>query len=211
MRGFKSKNNSLYVKPFEDDYKLYVTLDGYNYAEDTFDFWEDDFDDFLVEEYDGPEAVSAAITKLQENSLNLLERAKNLSAELHKGQTDLAGKDYFTAHINTVVGSVGGLNESVYYIITAYLHDVLEDTDITADELYEEFPREIVDAVVCLTKNKNESYEDYINRVKKNPMAKTVKICDLANNMDLSRLNSVTEKDLERLSKYSKAFALLMK
>ena len=87
--------------------------------------------------------------------------------------------------------------------VVALLHDILEDTDTTENDLENEgFSNDIIDAVVAITRKKNESYIDFIERVKLNDMAKCVKIYDLEDNMDIKRLKDVTDKDLKRLKKY---------
>ena len=92
----------------------------------------------------------------------------------------------------------------------AMLHDLLEDTAYTEDDLREEgFPAEIIEAVVCLTKTEGEEYADYVERVCQNKLAARVKLADLKDNMDITRLEKVTDKDFERLKKYHKAYKYL--
>ena len=84
-------------------------------------------------------------------------------------------------------------------------------TDITAEALLElGFSKEVVDAVVLLTRKKDDDYMDYIKKLKSNPIARSVKLADLADNMDMSRIPNPTEKDLARLEKYKKAKSLLL-
>lgn len=90
------------------------------------------------------------------------------------------------------------------------LHDVIEDTDVTEEELRKEFPDEIVNAIVVLTKRKGEDYFDYLRRVKENPLACEVKLADLEHNSDLTRLKGITFKDMERRNKYLKAIDYLL-
>ena len=71
------------------------------------------------------------------------------------------------------------------------------------------FPNYIVDAVVTLSRKSNESYMDYIRRVKRNNIAKVVKLADLEHNSDLSRIDKITEEDLKRVKKYNKAKNIL--
>ena len=93
---------------------------------------------------------------------------------------------------------------------TAYLHDVLEDTALTAEDLQREgFPVEVIQAVRCLTRTEGEDYEDYIERVKDNPIAVRVKLSDLHHNMDRNRLPEVTERDRKRLERYRRAVETL--
>lgn len=134
--------------------------------------------------------------------MDLYEKATLLAQSAHKGQVDKAGKDYFQAHLLPVSELVP---DEPYLKEIALLHDTLEDTSVTEEQLRQMFPDEIVDSVVTLTKGKHEKYMDYIQRVKKDKRATKVKKCDLKQNMDLSRLNTVTEKDIKRHEKYAKA------
>jgi (p)ppGpp synthase/HD superfamily hydrolase len=90
------------------------------------------------------------------------------------------------------------------------LHDLLEDTDYTAADLEEMgYSDEIVQALVCLAKREGESYDQFIERVETNPMARKVKMADLKDNMNLERIPSPTRKDLQRLEKYQAALEKL--
>ena len=88
----------------------------------------------------------------------------------------------------------------------AYLHDVLEDTNVTVDELRKMFPNEIVDGVIALTHRKDESYFEYISRVSTSKLAKKVKTADLY----ITRIKEPTKTDYERLEKYKKAILYLV-
>ena len=72
-----------------------------------------------------------------------------------------------------------------------------------------DFSDRIVNAVIALTKDKKESYKDYLEHVKSHELARIVKLSDLTNNMDLSRLKEITEADKKRLEKYKKAYKYL--
>ena len=90
--------------------------------------------------------------------------------------------------------------------IVALLHDVVEDSDWTMKALAAEgFPPHIVDAIGCLTSCKGESYDDFISRVLASPLAARIKLLDIEDNMDMTRLGELTDKDLERLRKYHAA------
>ena len=90
------------------------------------------------------------------------------------------------------------------------LHDIVEDTHFTFEDLLREgIPAEIVDAVRCLTKIENETYDMFIERVKTNPIAIAVKLNDLRDNMDITRLPEITDKDIARLCKYHRAYSEL--
>ena len=92
--------------------------------------------------------------------------------------------------------------------IAGVLHDIVEDTPWTFEALLNEgFPAHIVDALRCVTKlHDDEPYEEFIQRVKSNPLAVAVKINDLTDNMDIRRLVTITEADVQRLRKYLKAY-----
>ena len=133
--------------------------------------------------------------------------AYKIAAEAHKGQKDKAGVDYIF-HPVTVASSVGDDEPA---IIVALLHDVVEDTNVTFEALQELLTPDELSALKLLTHNDEVPYFDYIRLIGENTLATKVKLADLKNNMDLSRLPVVTEKDLKRLEKYKKAFDLLSK
>ncbi len=135
---------------------------------------------------------------------NLVDKAKEIAYQAHKGQTDKAGKPY-TEHLEFVAAHVEGEREKC----VAYLHDVLEDTDYAPEKIKEIFGQEIFDAVCAMTHRKDEDYFDYVRRAAQNPIAIKVKEADLKNNMMLERLPKVTEKELERIEKYKKAYEIL--
>lgn len=136
--------------------------------------------------------------------MDIVEKAYKLAEKAHAGQVDKAGKDYITHPV-----AVSGMLEDEEEKCVALLHDVLEDTDVTEEEIREEFSDTIADAVVAMTRGEHETYEDFIRRAKKNPIARKVKMADLTHNMDLSRLPVVTDKDLRRLEKYKRAMEVL--
>ena len=136
-----------------------------------------------------------------------LQRAIEIATEAHKGQYDKAGNDYI-GHPLRVMEMGTTENEK----IVGVLHDVVEDTDWTFEALETEgFSQEIIAALKCVTKlSENENYDDFIERVKKNPLAVAVKINDLTDNMDISRLPYLSDKDIKRLKKYLKAYKKLI-
>ena len=76
-------------------------------------------------------------------------------------------------------------------VCVALLHDVVEDTDVTLEQLEQEFPKEITELVAILTHDPEEDYYEYIKRVAKNPIATQVKATDIYHNMMESRLSGV--------------------
>lgn len=101
--------------------------------------------------------------------------------------------------------------DSEVAVAVALLHDVVEDTDYTIDDIIAMgFPKSVTDALALMTHDKSVSYMDYVAKVKTNPIARAVKLADLRHNSDISRLDTVDEKTIERLKKYAAAIELLM-
>lgn len=130
-----------------------------------------------------------------------VRRARDIAQAAHAGQVDKAGAPYF-AHPARIAAS---LDDPAARCV-AYLHDVVEDCrDWTLARLREEgMPPEIVAAVDALTKRAGEDTEAYLARVLANPLAVRVKIADLRDNMDLSRIAAPSAKDYARLEKYKR-------
>ena len=136
---------------------------------------------------------------------SMFDLALSIAKKAHKGQYDKAGVDYIE-HPLFVASLVDTQEEKA----VALLHDVLEDSPYTAEELIlAGLPETIVSAVQILTKEKGQDYQQYLELVKSSPIARRVKLADLKHNSDLSRLATVTEKDLEQLEKYKKAIDYL--
>ena len=93
--------------------------------------------------------------------------------------------------------------------IVALLHDVVEDTNITFEDLEKDFSPEVITALKLLTHQKCIPYMHYVEALKDNPIARKVKLADLKHNSDVTRLNEITEKDISRQKKYKKAIELL--
>lgn len=124
----------------------------------------------------------------------MLYKAVEIATNAHKGQVDKGGVDYIN-HPKAVADKVSTVEQK----IVAYLHDVVEDTNITLEDLKNYgFSQSIIEAIDCISKN-DKNYFDYLAKVKSNPLARIVKIADLEHNMDLSRLQSIKLKDIERL------------
>ncbi len=133
----------------------------------------------------------------------MIEKAIEIALNAHKEQTDKNGQPYIL-HVMRV--GLRGRTENEK--IVGILHDVVEDSDWTFDKLAKEgFSETILSALECLTKkSEDEPYEEFIERVKKNPLAVSVKLNDLEDNMDIRRMEVVQEKDVKRLNKYLKAY-----
>lgn len=131
-----------------------------------------------------------------------LEKALSIATEAHHHQTDRYGAPYIM-HVMRVM--LRGSNDDER--MAGLLHDVVEDTPLTLDDLRREgFSERVLAAVNCLTRPETEPYADFIERIKTNSLAIRVKINDLEDNLDMRRLPVVTEKDLPRLNKYLKAY-----
>ena len=122
----------------------------------------------------------------------------------HINQKDKAGRCYIFHPINVALGVKGIRTETV-----ALLHDVLEDSDLYSIKDFSFLDEEQMEGILLLTHNTDEEYFDYINRVKTNKIALAVKLSDLRHNLNLKRLKTITEKDINRRNKYLKAMEIL--
>ena len=135
----------------------------------------------------------------------LIELALHRALKAYGGKVDKAGKPYILHPLRLAARLDDQISQSV-----ALLHDVIEDSDTTEDYLREDgFPESVISAVVALTRRKGESYEAFIDRVRVHPLARKIKLLDIEDNMNLLRLNAVTEKDLQRIAKYHRAWKRL--
>lgn len=134
------------------------------------------------------------------------KKAMEICFEAHKKQVDKSGIPYVFHPIHLAEQMT--TEETT---IVALLHDVVEDSDITFEYLENEgFDKAVIDAIKLLThKDKSVKYKDYVKKIKTNPIAKAVKLADLAHNSDITRLDVVTEKDLKRRQKYLEAIEIL--
>ena len=143
------------------------------------------------------------------------ELAQAISERVFCEKTDKGGMPYIyhLSRVAEVSKSFGRLyvgidNDTLTAV--SWLHDILEDCPgWSVLHIIQLFGDDIAEAVLVITKKQGQAYEEYIKQVKSNRYARIVKIADLTDNMDISRLNEVTEKDIERLKKYHKAFIYL--
>ncbi len=137
----------------------------------------------------------------------MLEKAIEIAARAHRGQIDKAGDPYILHVLRVMLRMTDETG-----MVAGVLHDIIEDTPWTAADLAAEgFPPEVVRVIQLLSRNEGESYEDFISRLAPDPLARSIKIADLEDNMDLSRLPSVSARDRERLDRYQQARQALMK
>ena len=134
-----------------------------------------------------------------------LERAIAIAATAHEGQVDKGGNPYIL-HPLKVMLRVNTLEER----IVAVLHDVVEDCGVSLDDLRKEgFSEAVLTAIESVTKVPGESYETFVERAAQNPIGRVVKLADLEENSDLSRIAQPSWEDLERVEKYRRAIGVL--
>ena len=149
----------------------------------------------------------------------IVQSAAALACQLHRGQVDKAGVDYFTGHLSAVAKMGNTWQEQV----VGYLHDASEDTSNSVEEvlnlldeklespLSEADREELATALRLLNHHLSPDRETYIQRIKSNALATKVKLHDLTHNMDLSRIPNPAKKDYERIERYKQEYAYLSK
>lgn len=136
-----------------------------------------------------------------------LDRAISIAAQAFEGKFDKGGQPYIL-HCLHVMNRVKRYGDQA--MIAAVLHDLIEDTDWTAERLLEEgFDKQTVSLIVLLTHIDSEDYQDYIMRISNSKIAREIKMADLRHNSDIHRMKGLREKDFERLEKYHKAYSYL--
>lgn len=136
---------------------------------------------------------------------DMTKKAIKLMFEKHRNQYDKSGLPYVFHPFH-----VAEQMKEESTTIVALLHDIVEDTDVTFDELKElGFSNEVIDALKLMTHDKDTDYFEYVKMIGTNPIARKVKIKDLEHNMDTSRLDVVDEKSEKRLVKYRKCHRYL--
>ena len=134
-----------------------------------------------------------------------LENAIALAARAHAGQKDKAGQPYILHPLRVMLAVEGGDER-----MAAVLHDVVEDTDLSLDDLSEQgFDEAVVAAVDCLSRRDGEDYMDFVRRAATDPVSRKVKVADLNDNLDTSRLPEVTDRDQARIERYQAAKRLI--
>ncbi len=137
--------------------------------------------------------------------MSTLERAIALAAIAHEGQIDKVGAPYIL-HVLRVMLRLTTPEERM----AAALHDVVEDCGWTLDRLRAEgFPEEVIAGIDAVTRRDSESYEEFVLRAKAHPIGRRVKMADLEDNSDVTRLSEITERDQARLDKYRRAIDML--
>jgi (p)ppGpp synthase/HD superfamily hydrolase len=139
-----------------------------------------------------------------------LERAIEIAFSAHKGQTDKGGNPYILHPLRVMMSL-----ESQAEKMVGVLHDVVEDSDWTFEDLENEgFPVDVIDALKSVTKNESEHGSDegyfrFVERAKLNPIGARVKIADLQDNLDISRIPELDESSMQRINKYKRSLEIL--
>lgn len=137
--------------------------------------------------------------------MSTLERAISIAAEAHAGQVDKASAPYILHPLRVMLRL-----ESFEARVVAVLHDVVEDTAWTFDRLRAEgFSPSVIAALDALTRRDHETYEAFIHRAARHAIAREVKLADLQDNLDPSRIPDPTPRDIQRMQKYRTALALI--
>jgi (p)ppGpp synthase/HD superfamily hydrolase len=142
---------------------------------------------------------------VMDKNTTLLEKAIQIAVDSHAGHKDKAGAPYILHPLRVMMAM-----ETHEQMIVAVLHDVVEDTNTTMDDLRQAgFPETVLEAVGLLTHKETDSYESYVRKIKPNPLAKLVKLADLRDNYRIDRLPNPCEEDIIRLKKYRNAYRIL--
>ena len=131
-----------------------------------------------------------------------------ISATAHKGQKDKGGKPYIL-HPMRIMMKFQHVSNCEDFMAVAICHDLIEDCDITLEDIQKYCSKSVLEAIDLLTKKDGQNYMDYIVAIKFNELARMVKKADIQDNSDLTRLKGVTEKDLKRVQKYNLSYAFL--
>lgn len=138
--------------------------------------------------------------------MSILDAAITLACRIHTGQVDKSGKPYILHPLRLMLKF-----ETLDEQIVSVLHDVVEDGNVTLDELRQlGLCEHVIHAIDCLSKRSGEAYEDFIARIRPDELARKVKIEDIRDNLNLTRLPTLEAKDLERITKYHKALRYLL-
>lgn len=143
---------------------------------------------------------------MKDNEILLIQKAIDIALKAHAGQRDKAGELYLFHPIRVMLAG-----KTIEEKIVGILHDVVEDTNVSIEDLKEVgFSETVIIAIDTLSKRKDETYDAFIDRVCKNKLACSVKILDLKDNMNPDRIENPTQEDFMRMSKYKKALTKLI-
>ncbi|MDD2954736.1 MAG: HD domain-containing protein [Oscillospiraceae bacterium] len=132
----------------------------------------------------------------------LTNKALRLAYNAHAGQLDQSGQPYVFHPYHLAEQMTDEIS-----VCVALLHDVAEDTAVTLEELEREFPREVTEALRLLTHTPGSDYFTYVRAIAQNPVARAVKLADLAHNSDETRFAGCTGVAEEQLARWRKKYA----
>ena len=136
---------------------------------------------------------------------SLTKKALKLCFDTHKDQVDKSGMPYVFHPFH-----LAEQMDDEISTVCALLHDVVEDSETTLDDLSKMgFPKEVIEVLSLLTHADDIPYMDYVREIKKNPIATKVKIADLKHNSDSTRVEYADERMLQRWEKYAEAIRIL--
>lgn len=137
----------------------------------------------------------------------LLNKAMMIAIEAHKGMNDKGGNPYIL-HPDAVASRVKPIKQK----IVAWLHDVVEDSELRFDDLRKEgFPEDIIEALMAVTRREGETYAEFCERASENEIAIDVKIADIRENLDFSRIPNPTEEDVKQFESRAKRYRTALK
>ena len=134
----------------------------------------------------------------------LTKRAMKIAYNAHMNQFDRAGVPYIYHPIH-----LAEQVDTEIECVVCLLHDVIEDSDISIDDLEKEFPSEVIEAIKLLTRDKRETYIEYIRKIKSSDLAVKIKILDIKHNLCEDRLDKIKIKDIVLKEKYKLALKIL--
>ena len=156
------------------------------------------------------ELIKKLKQSFSEKEIEKISKAYDIANEAHKNQRRRSGEPYII-HPVAVAKILCDMGMDVDSLCAALLHDVVEDTEITLDDLRKEgFPEEVIEALSLMTHADGVPYDDYIKALKTNPIAVKVKLADLTHNSNPDRLETIDERMLQRFEKYKRAKEFLL-
>lgn len=141
---------------------------------------------------------------------DLVEEARMFAEGMHRGQRDKIGADYFTSHAVPVANYTREYGGSIEQVVAAYLHDTVEDTHTTLEQIAVAFGDSVSSIVDALTRRGGESYMQFIRRCVETPDAVLVKLADIRSNTDPARVMYLPrDVRIRQATKYGKALPVL--
>ena len=131
----------------------------------------------------------------------LTNKAMQVAYAAHQGQTDQSGVPYIFHPYHLAEQ----MTDEVA-VCVALLHDVVEDTYVTIEDLEEDFPKEVTEALRLLTRKKGEDYYEYVRTIRKNPVARKIKLADIVHNSDETRMSGCKNVPKEKIQRWREKY-----